>query len=76
VWSGAWVEGAGAWGEAGRERAERDGSGQGRERDFRFGSAVREVRSADGSALPGRSRSERGSGVRTGGGGGGTLRQH
>jgi hypothetical protein len=48
---------------------ERDGSGQGRERDFRPGSAVREVRSAAGSAVPGRSRSERESEVRTGGGG-------
>jgi hypothetical protein len=48
---------------------ERDGSGQGRERDFRLGSAVREVRSAAGSAVPGRSRSERESEVRTGGGG-------
>jgi hypothetical protein len=46
------------------------GSGQGRERGFRFGSALREVRSADGTAVPGRSRSERESEVRTGGGGG------
>jgi hypothetical protein len=37
---------------------------------MRVGSAVREGRSAAGSAVPGRSRSERGSGVRTGGGGG------
>jgi hypothetical protein len=38
---------------------ERDASGQGRERDLRVGSAVREVRSAAGSAVPRRSRSER-----------------
>jgi hypothetical protein len=52
---------------------ERGGSGHGRERDFRLGSAVREVRSAARSAVPGRSRSERESGVRTGRGGGGCF---
>jgi hypothetical protein len=56
-----------------RSAQERDGSGQGRERGFRFGSALREVRSADETAVPGHSRSERESEVRTGGG---TLRHH
>jgi hypothetical protein len=69
--SGAPAVDAGAWGKRVGSAREREGSGQGRERGFRPGSAVREVRSAAGSAVPGRSRSERESEVRTGGGGGG-----
>jgi hypothetical protein len=47
---------------------ERGASAKGREHPRQVGSAVRPVRSVGGSAVPGRSRSERGSGVRTRGG--------
>jgi hypothetical protein len=47
---------------------ERGGLGIGREPKLEVGSAVREGWSVGGSAVPGRSRSERASGVRTGGG--------
>jgi hypothetical protein len=52
----------------GSER-ERGASGKGRERPRQVGSAVREGWSMGGSTVPGRSGLERGSGVRTEGGG-------
>jgi hypothetical protein len=52
---------------SGAER-ERGALAKGKERPGQVESAVRPVRSVGGSAVPGRSRSERSSGVRTGGG--------
>jgi hypothetical protein len=63
--SGAGPVGSGAWGEADQEHG---ASRNGKECQKQVGTAVRESR----SAVPERSRSERSSGVRTGGG---TLRQ-
>jgi hypothetical protein len=54
--------------QTGNER-ECGASGNDREHQKQVGSAIREGRSVGGSAIPGRSHLERGSGVRTGGGG-------